>query len=253
MDMRKILDWINSHGRYQGAEYVEINVAEFKAFLNDCNNLPEVANKCIGSDFNKEKIVEILALNFHSAIDAHKREKVAQEILNSMSAESAHVPKDECISVEDRLPETKGFILAYDKDLGARRMMDKEKRLVKNLGEQIGYGNMMHLASKCWQEMLIEKYGSPVGAFKVGECIKSDKILTDIDVKCELCEGEGWIWEDNGHGGGSVHKRDCPYCNAIDEKEITKRKIEEYLKEEDIDDATCVNVGKILDWLNKEE
>ena len=43
--------------------------------------------------------------------------------------------------------------------------------MVRKLGEQIGYGNMMHLASECWQEMLIEKYGSPVGAFTVGKPI----------------------------------------------------------------------------------
>jgi len=42
---------------------------------------------------------------------------------------------------------------------------------VKKLGEAIGYGNMMHLASECWQERLIEKYGSPVGAFTVGKPI----------------------------------------------------------------------------------
>jgi len=38
-------------------------------------------------------------------------------------------------------------------------MMD-EKELVRQLGEQIGYGNMMHLASECWEDYF-NKIGYP--------------------------------------------------------------------------------------------
>jgi len=36
-----------------------------------------------------------------------------------------------------------------------------EKELVRHLGELIGYGNMMQLASECWKESMIEK-GYPI-------------------------------------------------------------------------------------------
>ena len=43
-----------------------------------------------------------------------------------------------------------------------------KKEAVRILGRRIGYGNVMHLASKCWQEDLKEKGYPPEGAFTVG-------------------------------------------------------------------------------------
>lgn len=40
-----------------------------------------------------------------------------------------------------------------------------EKELVRKLGEQIGYGNMMELASECWKESMIEKGYPTSGVF----------------------------------------------------------------------------------------
>jgi hypothetical protein len=48
---------------------------------------------------------------------------------------------------------------------------DREKEAVRRLGEAIGFGNMMTLASQCWREMLIERQGSDSGAFTVGPCV----------------------------------------------------------------------------------
>lgn len=46
-----------------------------------------------------------------------------------------------------------------------RSAIETEKELVRQLGERIGYGNMMHLASILWQESL-ESRGYPItGAF----------------------------------------------------------------------------------------
>ena len=39
---------------------------------------------------------------------------------------------------------------------------NEERKLVQQLGDKIGYGQLMHLASEIWQE------GSPEGAFTVG-------------------------------------------------------------------------------------
>lgn len=36
---------------------------------------------------------------------------------------------------------------------------------VKKLGDEIGYGNMMCIASALWRESLIRSCGSPAGAF----------------------------------------------------------------------------------------
>lgn len=40
-----------------------------------------------------------------------------------------------------------------------------EKELVRNLGELIGYGNMMQLASECWKESMVEKGYPTSGVF----------------------------------------------------------------------------------------
>jgi hypothetical protein len=38
-----------------------------------------------------------------------------------------------------------------------------------------------------------------------------------------------------------------------DDNQITRRKIMEYISDEGIDDATCVNLGKVIDWLDQQE
>jgi uncharacterized membrane protein YagU involved in acid resistance len=43
--------------------------------------------------------------------------------------------------------------------------MEKDKELVKKLGEKIGYGNMMHLASELWEESMIKKGYPTSGVF----------------------------------------------------------------------------------------
>lgn len=66
-----------------------------------------------------------------------------------------------------------------------------EAKKVKELGEQIGYGNMMWLASALWRKMLVEKGAGTSGAFvpclfnikdknMVKECQRHDEIVADI-------------------------------------------------------------------------
>lgn len=43
--------------------------------------------------------------------------------------------------------------------------LEQEIQKVKELGDQIGYGHMMSLASALWRKMLAEKIGNPNGAF----------------------------------------------------------------------------------------
>jgi hypothetical protein len=55
----------------------------------------------------------------------------------------------------------------FDND-GVKREPENEKILVREFGERIGYGNLMQLASECWQESLKAKGLPPDGAFSVG-------------------------------------------------------------------------------------
>lgn len=41
----------------------------------------------------------------------------------------------------------------------------REVEEVKRLGDQIGYGNMMTIASVLWAKMLIDEFGTDGGAF----------------------------------------------------------------------------------------
>ncbi len=47
-----------------------------------------------------------------------------------------------------------------------------EKELVRKLGQQIGYGNMMQLASECWEEMMLRD-GYPTSGVFI-HALKSD-------------------------------------------------------------------------------
>lgn len=73
--------------------------------------------------------------------------------------------------------------------------MSSEKEKVSELGHEIGFGNMMHLATKCWEEYLTE-IGLSGGAFITGPC-KSEVvpcICVDIDQgHCKFCCGCGWL------------------------------------------------------------
>ena len=42
----------------------------------------------------------------------------------------------------------------------------REIKAVKELGDKIGYGNMMDIASSLWAIMLEDKYGHSLGAFE---------------------------------------------------------------------------------------
>jgi hypothetical protein len=54
-----------------------------------------------------------------------------------------------------------------------------EKELVRQLGEKIGYGNMMQLASECWEEMMIAE-GYPTSGVFI-PALKSDVRGLKID------------------------------------------------------------------------
>lgn len=72
-------------------------------------------------------------------------------------------------------------------------MTDKEK--VRILGKQIGFGNMMHLTSKCWRESL-QKIGLAGGEFVSGPCksqVVSCICKSDERGYCKLCCGCGWL------------------------------------------------------------
>lgn len=77
-----------------------------------------------------------------------------------------------------------------------RRVLDRksENQLVRNLGEQIGYGNMMYLARDNWVESLTEKGYQEGGAFAVGPCLALT-VPCDCNrgVGCDWCKGSGWI------------------------------------------------------------
>jgi hypothetical protein len=71
---------------------------------------------------------------------------------------------------------------------------DEEKRLVKKIGEVIGYGNMMELASQLWRESLKES-GYPVGGeHVVGPCAAlTVPCGCEKPHKCDWCCGSGWL------------------------------------------------------------
>ena len=73
----------------------------------------------------------------------------------------------------------------------------QEKDAVYKLGKIIGFGNMMHLASKCWRESL-EKNGYPLGGeFVPGPCESLTTQCICVDNKpdghCNYCCGTRWL------------------------------------------------------------
>lgn len=69
-----------------------------------------------------------------------------------------------------------------------------DARLVRELGDRIGYGNMMHLASGLWAKELFTSYGIVGGEFVVGPC-KSAVVPCECETpsKCDWCCGCGWV------------------------------------------------------------
>lgn len=71
--------------------------------------------------------------------------------------------------------------------------MDKEYRQVQELGSRIGYGNLMHTASREWRDNLQER-GLEGGEFAVWPCVSMvTECGCDIPHQCEWCCGSGWL------------------------------------------------------------
>ena len=73
---------------------------------------------------------------------------------------------------------------------------DTEMKLVEVLGAQIGFGNMMSLATEAWRQSLLAK-GYPVGGeFVVGPCRAMVVSCHDCQRhECDWCCGSGWLTE----------------------------------------------------------
>jgi hypothetical protein len=69
-----------------------------------------------------------------------------------------------------------------------------EKSAVKNLGDQIGYGNMMHLAQQCWREKEEKEFGFSGGEFAYGPCVAlTVPCGCESPSKCDWCCGSRWL------------------------------------------------------------
>lgn len=72
---------------------------------------------------------------------------------------------------------------------------DREK--VRLLGEDIGYGRMMHFAEELWREMLARKKYPTGGEFSVGPCasmvVPCPHTVRDAHGHCDICCGSGRI------------------------------------------------------------
>jgi len=74
------------------------------------------------------------------------------------------------------------------------KMQENHKRQVQRLGAEIGYGNMMDLASQCWREYLVGMGAPPGGEFVVGPCAcMVVPCGCELPHKCEWCNGCGWL------------------------------------------------------------
>lgn len=66
-----------------------------------------------------------------------------------------------------------------------------ERVKVRHLGEDIGYGNLMHLARDEWRESLKHK-GIEGGELAVGCCVALT-VPCGCAGSCDWCNGCGWI------------------------------------------------------------
>lgn len=73
---------------------------------------------------------------------------------------------------------------------------DSCKEAVRELGDRIGYGNMMHLAEQVWREKLIPQ-GLEGGEFAHGPCVAfmvpCPHPVKDHNGHCDICCGAGRI------------------------------------------------------------
>jgi hypothetical protein len=69
--------------------------------------------------------------------------------------------------------------------------MNDERFLVRQLGDRIGFGNMMHIASNLWREKL-ELQGLEGGEFSVGPCV-AGTVPCECSHPCDWCNGAGWL------------------------------------------------------------
>jgi hypothetical protein len=74
--------------------------------------------------------------------------------------------------------------------------MNDEKKVVKELGDYIGYGRVMQLAQECWREHLIP-FDLMGGEMALGPCVAATVScphpLLDANGHCDICCGAGWI------------------------------------------------------------
>lgn len=76
---------------------------------------------------------------------------------------------------------------------------EDEKRLVRELGDRIGYGRMMQLAERLWRQRLVEQGIPGGGEHSVGPCVAflvpCPCLAGDGPVKCDWCCGAGRVTE----------------------------------------------------------
>ncbi len=81
--------------------------------------------------------------------------------------------------------QTKKFALALQKH---------QKELVYKIGKEIGFGNMMHLAQKCWRDILSkpDSLAPPGGEFACGPCVRLT-VPCGCESGCDWCCGSRWL------------------------------------------------------------
>ena len=73
-------------------------------------------------------------------------------------------------------------------------MTPSEQESVRRLGSEIGYGNLMHVASQEWGKDLKRKWRADGGQFAVGPCVVMTVPCGCKSPKdCDWCCGSGWL------------------------------------------------------------
>lgn len=79
-----------------------------------------------------------------------------------------------------------------------KHLQDADDHQVQELSERIGYGNVMHSASRLWGAKL-EAEGYPRGNHTVGPCealtVTCPHPERDVNGHCTWCCGCGWVTE----------------------------------------------------------
>lgn len=96
-----------------------------------------------------------------------------------------------------------------------RSMQDgriSEIRLVRELGKQIGYGNMMNLASRLWKDELRKNGGAVGGEFTVGPC-RAEMVRCGCKSSniCAWCGGTGLVTIGVKNIKNEVKRRNLPF------------------------------------------